>query len=78
MHGNVWEWVQDCWHDSYEGAPEDGTAWEGTAGGDCARRVIRGGSWDDAPGDLRAADRGWNDPDERFDGLCFRLAQDVE
>ena len=44
VHGNVWEWVEDCWHDSYRGAPSDGTAW--TAGGDCSRRVLRGGSWD--------------------------------
>jgi formylglycine-generating enzyme required for sulfatase activity len=45
MHGNVWEWVQDCWHDSYEGAPDDGAAWEEADGGDCGRRVVRGGSW---------------------------------
>ena len=40
MHGNVWEWVQDCWNDSYQGAPTDGSAWES---GDCSRRVMRGG-----------------------------------
>ena len=43
VHGNVWEWTQDCWHGSYAGAPTDGSAW--TSGGDCARRVVRGGSW---------------------------------
>ena len=43
MHGNVWEWVEDCWNDSYEGAPDDGSAW---TSGDCGRRVLRGGSWD--------------------------------
>ena len=42
MHGNVWEWVEDCWHESYEGAPSDGSAW---TSGDCSRRVLRGGSW---------------------------------
>ena len=42
MHGNVWEWVEDCYNASYEGAPTDGTAW---ASGDCGRRVLRGGSW---------------------------------
>ena len=42
VHGNVWEWVEDCWHDDYEGAPSDGSAW--TAQGDCSRRVLRGGS----------------------------------
>ena len=40
--GNVWEWVEDCWNDSYAGAPADGTAW---TSGDCRRRVLRGGSW---------------------------------
>ena len=42
MHGNVWEWVEDCWHDNYVDAPANGTAW--TRGGDCSRRVYRGGS----------------------------------
>ena len=54
VHGNVWEWVEDCWNGSYEGAPEDGSAWES---GYCARRVLRGGSWDNAPQFLRSADR---------------------
>ena len=40
MHGNVWEWVEDCWHENYARAPSDGTAW--TGGGDCSRRVLRG------------------------------------
>ncbi len=43
MHGNVLEWVEDCWHGDYEGAPMDGSAW--TTGGDCGRHVLRGGSW---------------------------------
>ena len=55
MHGNVWEWVQDCWNDSYRGAPGDGSAWES---GNCGERVVRGGSWDDTAGNLRSADRG--------------------
>ena len=42
VHGNVWEWVQDCWHGNYEGAPSDGSAW---ASGDCSVRVLRGGAW---------------------------------
>ena len=42
VHGNVWEWVEDCWNDSYRGAPSDGSAWER---GDCSSRVYRGGSW---------------------------------
>ncbi|MCY4467937.1 MAG: SUMF1/EgtB/PvdO family nonheme iron enzyme [Thiotrichales bacterium] len=53
--GNVWEWVEDCWHDDYRGAPGDGGAW--TVGGDCAKRVLRGGSWDTQPRFLRSANR---------------------
>ena len=48
VHGNVWEWVEDCWSGNYLGAPADGSAWES---GDCSRRVLRGGSWFDEPGD---------------------------
>ena len=54
MHGNVWEWVEDCWNESYAGAPSDGGAW---LSGDCAKRVLRGGSWFDVPRALRAAHR---------------------
>ena len=54
VHGNVWEWVQDCWNDSYRGAPSDGSAWER---GDCSRRVLRGGSWGNKPRDQRSANR---------------------
>ena len=59
MHGNVWEWTQDCFHDSYNGAPTNGQAWdwEGVNGGDCDMRVVRGGSWDSNPRGLRAASR---------------------
>ena len=57
MHGNVWEWVEDCWHASYAGAPKDGRAW--TTGGNCTNRVLRGGSWSGEPWNLRAANRGW-------------------
>ena len=54
MLGNVWEWTQDCWNGNYSGAPTDGSAW---AAGDCSQRVVRGGSWEDAPLGLRAAYR---------------------
>ena len=72
--GNVWEWVQDCWHDNYEGAPPDGRGWEEACQG---RRVVRGGSWSLAPGFLRSAHRDWPDPDFRLLYLGFRLAQDL-
>ena len=54
MHGNVSEWVQDCWNLNYAGAPVDGSAW---LSGDCSGRVVRGGSWLNSPGNLRAANR---------------------
>ena len=52
--GNVWEWVEDCGHDSYGGAPADGSAW---MSGNCDIRVWRGGSWDGPPRDIRSANR---------------------
>ena len=55
VHGNVYEWVEDCWNSNYEGAPSDGSAW---LTGNCARRVMRGGSWQFAPWHLRSAARG--------------------
>ena len=58
VHGNVWEWCEDLWHDNYNGAPNDGSAW--TTGGS-GWRVLRGGSWDDDPRRLRSAYRsGYN------------------
>ena len=74
MHGNVWEWVEDCWNDSYVGAPGDGSAWRS---GDCRLRVIRGGSWDDYAGGLRSADRdGFTRSSRTIGDLGFRLARD--
>lgn len=59
MHGNVWEWVEDNWHDDYDGAPTDGSAW--IVGGEIANKVLRGGSWFDSDGnftkELRSANR---------------------
>jgi formylglycine-generating enzyme required for sulfatase activity len=78
MSGNVFEWVEDCWHDSYEGAPTDGSAWLEANGGDCGRRVGRGGFWgSDSPG-LRTSYRGGGDPGTRGNVTGFRLAQDIE
>ena len=54
MSGNVWEWVEDCWHEDYRGAPVDGRAWESENSGDCSRRVLRGGSWFSTPGGTSA------------------------
>jgi formylglycine-generating enzyme required for sulfatase activity len=55
MHGNVWEWCQDVWHDNYEGAPADGSAW--IEGGVSDRRILRGGSWNGFPRGCRSAYR---------------------
>ena len=55
MHGNVWEWCQNYWHDSYKGAPTDGSAW--TDGGVSDVRILRGGSWLNSPVLCRSARR---------------------
>lgn len=72
MIGNVWAWVQDCWNESYDGAPPDGLAWEG---GDCGRRVLRGGSWSTLPVLARAACRYRDGPADRGLNVGFRLAR---
>jgi formylglycine-generating enzyme required for sulfatase activity len=72
MHGNVFEWTQDCWNDSYDGAPTTNKAWES---GECAKRVLRGGSWFDDPGNLRSADRFWYSASSRSGNGGFRLVQ---
>jgi formylglycine-generating enzyme required for sulfatase activity len=73
MHGNVEEWVQDIWHDSYDGAPTDGSSWER----DGADRVIRGGCWADYAGACRSAARDLGGPRNRGSGLGFRLLQEL-
>lgn len=75
--GNVWEWMQDCMHEDYTGAPRDGSAWESASGVDCGLRVIRGGSWGSHPGELRSARRNGFTPDNRTNDYGFRLAQDL-
>ncbi|WP_137128444.1 SUMF1/EgtB/PvdO family nonheme iron enzyme [Roseomonas sp. HF4] len=72
MVGNAWQWVQDCHHPSYEGAPA--TASEAVENRDCALRVLRGGAWTNAPRFLRSADRLRNDPALRFTFVGFRVA----
>jgi formylglycine-generating enzyme required for sulfatase activity len=72
VHGNVWEWVEDCWHDSYQGAPAGGMVW---TSGDCSLRVLRGGSWDNNPKNLRAAVRLRDTSDGRGSIIGFRLAR---
>jgi formylglycine-generating enzyme required for sulfatase activity/uncharacterized caspase-like protein len=72
VHGNVWEWTEDCLHLGYGGAPSDGSPW---TTGDCSRRAGRGGSWFDSPSDLRAAHRGQSPTDNRSNSVGFRAAR---
>ena len=76
LHGNVWEWVEDCWHGNYDGAPTDGSAWTSSHGGDCEKAVIRGGFWGSNARDLRVANRDWDTRLTRGFGYGFRLAHD--
>jgi formylglycine-generating enzyme required for sulfatase activity len=71
MHGNVWEWCQDHWHESYQNAPTDGSAW--LEGGNSSSRVLRGGSWDDSPSNCRSAFRNDLNADFRYFNVGFRV-----
>ena len=74
MLGNVWEWTEDCWNGSYEGAPVDGLARRG----ECGQRVLRGGSWDSSPIYERAALRFRYGSEVRWGGLGFRVARTLD
>ncbi len=74
MHGNVWEWVQDCWHKSYQGAPSDGSPWQEQK---CAARVLRGGGWDSDKNNLKFSARKNVTATRRSNNSGFRLAQDT-
>ncbi len=72
MHGNAWEWTEDCYHDNYRNAPGDGSAWIDK---ECQLRIPRGGAWDDGPRIARSAFRLRNNPGDRSGDLGFRLAR---
>jgi len=72
MHGNVWEWVEDCYKDSYEGAPADGAAVKAV---DCSLRILRGGAWNYYPRLLRSAYRYATVPGIRTENAGFRVAR---
>jgi formylglycine-generating enzyme required for sulfatase activity len=68
----VWQWVEDCYHGDYAGAPTDGSAW---TSGDCGRRVVRGGSWVDRSQFSRSAHRLWFSTPFRMSNIGFRVAR---
>jgi formylglycine-generating enzyme required for sulfatase activity len=72
VHGNVWDWTEDCWSDKNAGNPGDGSA---RTSGDCSRRVVRGGSWLSLPRVLRSAYRVWGHAGAGYDAYGFRLAR---
>ena len=72
VHGNVWEWVQDCWNGNHAGAPKDGSA---RLRGDCVLGVLRGGSWDDIPTVVRAARRSMATAFTRDNTIGFRVVR---
>ena len=75
MHGNLWEWCYDHWHENYNDAPRDGKVWllEKNNINDDSRRVLRGGSWDDYPDDCRSANRNSDYPGNHADDNGFRV-----
>ena len=72
MSGNIWEWVEDCYHANYGGAPTDGTAWSAV---DCTLRVLRGGSWFSEPAYTRSFNRVGHEADFRNSNIGFRVAR---
>ncbi|HEX7648715.1 MAG TPA: SUMF1/EgtB/PvdO family nonheme iron enzyme, partial [Noviherbaspirillum sp.] len=75
VNGSVWEWVADCWHNSYKGAPTDGKAWDEP---NCRTRVIRGGSWRDGASYMPSSTRFKYDASVRYSQNGFRVARAVE
>jgi len=75
MNGSVWEWVADCWHNSYQGAPADGRAWNEA---NCRVRVIRGGSWREGANYMLSSTRFKYDASVRHSQNGFRVARDVK
>ena len=74
MHGNLFEWVEDCWNENFKGAPADGSAW---VSGDCTQRVQRGGAWGYPRSYLRIAVRGRQGQGYRYINAGVRVAREV-
>jgi formylglycine-generating enzyme required for sulfatase activity len=75
MVGNVWEWVEDCLHEDYSGAPADGSAW---MTGDCSRHRLRGGSWASLSDEIRSANRGRSATADRLSIISFRVGRTLD
>lgn len=79
IHGNIFEWTRDCWHTSYLGAPDDGTAWMNIGDNvDCRLRVLRGGSWSGRPRDIRSSARSYNNADFKSIFIGFRVVRTID
>jgi formylglycine-generating enzyme required for sulfatase activity len=78
MHGNVWEWCQDSWHESYEGAPQDDSAW--VTSGEPEKKVIRGGAWNSAVSTCRSASRRFGHANKSYVTLSigFRVVREAD
>ena len=76
MHGNVWEWVEDCWHTNYTGGPSDASSWTDRCNE--RSRVLRGGSWIDPPRIIRSAYRSRNIPAYRSGTVVFRVRENAK
>jgi formylglycine-generating enzyme required for sulfatase activity len=74
MSGNVWEWVQDTWHENYNGAPANGAAWSGNT----SYHVLRGGTWFSLPKEVSATSRGRSIPPHGDAAFGFRLAKTLQ
>lgn len=76
VHGYLWEWCADAWHENYQGAPADGSAW--AAGGDETKRVLRGGSWKDSAEKLTSSYRRGEKKDRKDDAVGLRCVLAAE
>ena len=74
MSGNVWEWVQDCWHSDYTNGPVNGEAW--VSGGECGKRVNRGGGWGNHPRSMRSASRDADAAEGFSNAMGFRVVRE--
>lgn len=75
MLGHVWQWTADCWHPNYLNRPPDGSVWQG---GNCERHTLRGGSWNEGPGSVRAGVRYRVDAAGRSPDVGFRVVRDAD